>query len=315
MKWFVAFVALVACSVAHAQFPAKPVRMIVAFSAGSETDYLARTVSQKLSDAWGQQVVVENRAGAGGLLAAGNVAQAPGDGYTLLTHSMGFAIAPSLHEKLPYDPRDLVGVSQIAGVPNVLVVAPGQGIASVKELIESARKQPGKLTFGSAGVGSGMHINGEQFRLAADIQVVHVPYKGGPEALTDLLAGRISFVFSPIGIALPLVKDKKLAALGVTPATRSQVLAEVPTIAEAGLAGFEFDTWYGVFMPASTPRAIVAQISQDIGRALRQPDVQERFATRGIAPKPSTPEEFDAFVRAETAKLGKIIKAAGVKAS
>jgi len=313
MKWFVAIVALAASSFAQAQFPAKPVKMVVAFSAGSETDYLARTVSQKLSEIWGQQVVVENRPGAGGLLAAQNVAAAPGDGYTLLTHSMGIAIAPSLHEKLPYDPRDLAAVSQIAGVPNVLVVAPGHGIASVKELIESAKKQPGKLTFGSAGVGSGMHITGVQFNLSADVNTVHVAYKGGPEALTDLIAGRISYVFSPIGLAVPMVKEKRLMALGVTPATRSQVLADVPTIAEAGLPGFEFDTWYGVFMPASTPRALVAQISQDIGRALRQPDTQDRFTTRGITPKPSTPEEFDAFVRAETAKLAKIIKAAGVK--
>jgi len=315
MKWLVAIVALAACSFAHAQFPAKPVKMVVAFSAGSETDYLARTVSQKLSDLWSQQVVVENRPGAGGLLAASAVAAAPGDGYTLLTHSMALAIAPSLHQKLPYDPQALTGVSQIAGVPNVLVVASGQGIASVKELIESARKQPGKLTFGSAGVGSGMHINGEQFRLAADIQVVHVAYKGGPEALTDLLAGRISFVFSPIGIALPLVKEKRLAALGVTPATRSPVLPDVPTIAEAGVGGFEFDTWYGIFLPVSTPRALVAQISQDVGRALRAPDVQERFTARGIVPKPMAPDEFDAFVRAETAKLAKIIQAAGVKAN
>jgi tripartite-type tricarboxylate transporter receptor subunit TctC len=288
--------------------------MIVAFTAGSETDYLARIVSQKLSERWGQQVVVENRPGAGGVLASGLVAAAPGDGYTLITHSMAHAIAPAIHLKLPYDTlRDFAAVSQIAGVPNVLVVAPGQGMNSVKDLLALARQRPGQLTFGSAGIGSGMHINGEQFRLAANIDTVHVAYKGGPEALTDLLGGRISYVFSPIGIALPLIKDNKLLALGVTPAARSPALPDVPTIAEAGVPGFEFDTWYGIFAPGTTPRALVNQISADVGRVVKLPDVQERFATRGAVPKPSTPEEFERFVRAEMEKLAKIIKAAGVK--
>ena len=314
MRWVsIAAATLVVCAAAHAQYPTKPVRMIVAFTAGSETDYLARIVSQKLSEQWGQQVVVENRAGAGGVLATSAVLAAPADGYSLLTHSMAHAISPAVHAKLPYDVRDLAGVSQIAGVPNVLVVAPGQGISSVQDLVAAARQHPGQLTFGSAGIGSGMHINGEQFRLATDIQVVHVAYKGGPEALTDLLGGRISFVFSPIGLALPLVKEKKLVALGVSPAARSPALPEVPTIAEAGVPGFEFDTWYGIFAPAAVPRPLIAKISQDVATVLAQPDVQERFATRGAVPKPSTPEEFDNFIRAETAKLGKIIQAAGIK--
>ena len=160
-----------------------------------------------------------------------------------------------------------------------------------------------------------MHINGEQFRLAADIQVVHVAYKGGPEALTDLLGGRISYVFSPIGLALPLIKDRKLVALGVTPAARSAALPGVPTIAEAGVPGFEFDTWYGIFAPAATPRRIVAQVSSDVSRVLKLADVQERFASRGAVPKPSRPEEFDSFVRSEIDKLGRLIRAAGVEAN
>jgi tripartite-type tricarboxylate transporter receptor subunit TctC len=316
MRWLsITAAALFVCGAAHAQYPTKPVRMIVAFTAGSETDYLARIVSQKLAEQWGQQVVVENRVGAGGVLASSAVLAAPADGYTLLTHSMAHAISPAIHAKLPYDVRDLAGVSQIAGVPNVLVVAPGQGMASVGELIAAARQRPGQLTFGSAGIGSGMHINGEQFRLAADIQAVHVPYKGGPEALTDLLAGRISFVFSPVGLALPLVKDRKLIALGVTPAARSPVLPDVPTIAEAGVPGFEFDTWYGVFASAATPKALVAKISSDIAHALALPDVKERFGTRGAVPKSSTPDEFDNFIRSEIAKLGKIIKAADIKSN
>jgi tripartite-type tricarboxylate transporter receptor subunit TctC len=308
--------ALLLCAAAQAQstYPSKPVRMIVAFTAGSETDYLARIVSQKLAEHWGQQVVVENRPGAGGVLASGLVATAPGDGYTLITHSMAHAIAPAIHSKLPYDTlRDFAAVSQIAGVPNVLVVAPGQGMNSVSDLVTLARQRPRQLTFGSAGIGSGMHINGEQFRLAAGIETVHVAYKGGPEALTDLLGGRISYVFSPIGLALPLVKENKLVALGVTPAARSPALPDVPTIAEAGVPGFEFDTWYGIFAPGTTPRGLVAQISADVARVVKLPDVQERFATRGAVPKPSSPEEFDRFVRSEMEKLAKVIKAAGVK--
>lgn len=229
---------------------------------------------------------------------------------------MAHAIAPAVHTKLPFDTlRDFAGVSQIAGVPNVLVVAPSLGANTVKDLIALARQRPGQLTFGSAGIGSGMHINAEQFNLAAEVRAVHVAYKGGPEALTDLLGGRISYVFSPIGLAIPLVMDRKLLALAVTPATRSSALPDVPTIAEAGVPGFEFDTWYGIFAPAATPRGIVAQVSSEIARILALPDVQSRFGARGAVPKPSTPEEFERFVRAEIGKLAKIIQAAGVKAN
>jgi tripartite-type tricarboxylate transporter receptor subunit TctC len=299
---------------AEAQFPAKPVRMIVAFTAGSETDYLARTVSQKLSEQWGQQVVVENRPGAGGVVASQMVATAPADGYTLFTHSMGHAISPAVHARLPYDTlRDFAPVSQIAGVPNVLVVSPSLGVSSIRDLLARAKQHPGDLTYGSAGIGSGMHITGEAFNVDADVKTVHVAYKGGPEALTDLLAGRISYVFAPIGIAIPFVKDKRLLALGITTASRSPALPEVPTIAEAGVPGFEFDTWYGIFAPGATPKPLVAQISADVRKALSSPEVRERFATRGAVPKPSTPEEFDKFVRSETDKLGKLIRAAGVK--
>ncbi len=249
------------------------------------------------------------------MLASGIVAAAPGDGYTLFMHSMAHAIAPAVNPRLPYDTlRDFASISQVAGVPNVLVVPAAGGVQSAKELIARARQRPAVVTFGSAGIGSGMHINGEQFRLAADINLVHVPYKGGPEALADALAGRIDFVFSPIGLAIPMVRDRKLLALAVSTATRSPALPEVPTLAEAALPGFEFDTWYGVFAPAATPRAIVQQISADVNRVLNLPDVRERFSTRGAVPRGSAPEEFDRFVRAEVEKLAKIVKAAGVKA-
>jgi tripartite-type tricarboxylate transporter receptor subunit TctC len=315
MKSVAAIAALVmAGTCAEAQvFPAKPVRLVVPFTAGSETDYLARIVGFKLGESWGQQVVVENRPGAGGVLATSIVAQAPGDGYTLLMGSMAHAVAPAIHAKLPYNPlRDFAAISQVAGVPNVLVVPPS-GAKSVKDLIAAAKQRPGRLTFGSAGMGSGMHINGEQFRLAADISVTHVAYKGGPESLTDLLGGRIDFVFAPIGLAIPLVKDRKLLALAVSTSTRSPALPDVPTVAEGGVPGFEFDTWYGLFAPSATPRPITRQISADVGRILRLPEVKAQLTSRGAVGRPSTPEEFDGFVRAEIEKMTGIVKAANLK--
>jgi tripartite-type tricarboxylate transporter receptor subunit TctC len=308
---------LAAASTAHPQasFPVKPVRMIVAFTPGSETDYFARIVGQKLGERWGQQVVVDNRPGAGGVLASALVASAAGDGYTLFVHSMAHAITPAVYAKLPYDTRrDFAAVSQIAGVPNVLVVTPTQGPKSVKELIVLAKQKPGQITFGSAGLGSGMHINGEQFRLVADINVVHVPYKGGPEALNDLQGARIQFVFSPIGLALPLVRDKRLVALAVSTSTRAAALPDVPTVAEAALPGFDFDTWYGVFAPGATPGSLVSRVSTDVRAVLAAPEVADRIAARGAVVKPSTPEAFERFVRADVEKLAAIVKAAGVKA-
>ena len=315
MKFVIAIALLLAAPFAQAQaYPTKPVRLVVPFTAGSETDYLARIVGIRLGEIWGQQVVVENRPGAGGVLATGIVAAAPGDGYTLIMGSMAHAVAPAIHSKLPYNPtRDFSAISQVAGVPNVLVVSPA-GAKSVRELVAMAKAKPGVLTFGSAGIGSGMHINGEQFRLAADISVTHVAYKGGPESLTDLLGNRIDFVFAPIGLAVPLVKDRKLIALAVSTSTRSAALPDVPTVAEAGVPGFEFDTWYGLFAPSATPRAIIGKISADVGRVLNMAEVKSQLSSRGAVPRPSTPEEFDGFVKAEIEKMAGIVKAAGLKA-
>ena len=303
------------CFAQSQPYPARPVHMVVAFTAGSETDFFARVVGQRMSEHWSQQVVVDNRPGAGGTLAANLVAGAATDGHTLLLNSMAHAVTPAVYSKLPYDTlRDFAAISQVAGVPNVLVVAPAQGLRSVKELIALAKQRPGQLTYGSAGVGSGMHINAEQFRLAAEINVTHVPYKGGPEALTDTLAGRIHYTFSPMGLGLPFIKDKRLTPLAVSTASRSPALPDVPTVAEAGLPGFEFDTWYGLFAPAKTPRHVVTLLAQETRRILDIPDVRERFAVRGAVPKPSTPEQFERFVRAEIEKLGRVVRAAGLKA-
>ena len=263
-------------------FPVRPLRMIVAFTAGSETDFLARVVGQKMAENWSQQVVVDNRPGAGGTIAGAIVAGAASDGYTIFMNAMAHAVTPALYAKLPYDTlRDFAGISQVAGVPNVLVVSPSLGVKSAKELITLAKQKP--LTFGSAGVGSGMHINGEQFRFAADIRVTHVPYKGGPEALTDTLGGRIHYLFSPLGLALPMIRDNRLVALAVSTSSRAPALPDVPTVAEAALPGFEFDTWYGLFAPAKTPRPVLAQLSKEVARVLALADVRERFAVRRAA--------------------------------
>jgi tripartite-type tricarboxylate transporter receptor subunit TctC len=194
-----------------------------------------------------------------------------------------------------------------------VLVVPPSGARSLKDLLALARQKPGSLTFGSAGVGSGMHMNGEQFRIAADIRVVHVPYKGGPDALTDLLGGRIDFVFSPIGLAIPLVRDKRLLPLAISTSARSPALPEVATVAEAGVPGFDFDTWYGLLAPSGTPRERTRQISAEVVRILGTPEVRAEFANRGAVPRPTTPDEFDRFIKAEIEKMGGIVRAAGLK--
>ena len=300
---------------AQQTFPTKPIRMVVPFSAGSQTDILARLIGPKMGEHWGQQVVVDNRPSAGGTIAASIVASSPPDGQTLMLHSVGHAINATLYTKLPFDTlRDFAGVSQIASVPNVLVVAPGLGLKSVKDLIALAKQKSGQINFGSAGIGSGTHINGEQFKVAAGIDVVHVPYKGTPEALTDTMQGRIHFFFSPLVPALPFIREGRLVALAVSTSRRSPVIPDVPTVAEAALPGFDFDQWYGLLAPAKTPKPILEQLSKEVARILELPDVRERFQTQGAVAKPSTPQQFDAFIRSEITKLGKVIKAAGARA-
>jgi tripartite-type tricarboxylate transporter receptor subunit TctC len=300
---------------AQQKFPAKPIRMIVPFSAGSQTDLLARMIGQKMYENWGQQVVVDNRAGAGGRLASEMVLNANADGHNLLMVSAGHAVNASLYSKLPYDTvRDFSGITQVASVPNVLVVAPSQNIKSVKELIALAKQKPGQINFGSAGIGSGTHVNGEQFKLAAAISVNHIPYKGTPEALTDTATARITYFFSPLVPALPFIRDKRLVPLAVSTAARSPTLPDVPTVAEAALPGFEFDLWFGLLASSKTPRPIVTLLNKEIIRILSLPDIKERMLRDGAVPKTNTPEQFDAFIRAEVDKLGKVVKASGAKA-
>ena len=295
-------------------YPNRAVKIVVPFTAGSATDILARTVGQKLAEMWNQTVVVDNRAGAGGTIGAGVVAKSPPDGYTLMVHSAAHAVNPFIYPALSYDTlKDFVQVVPLAGQPNVLVVAPATGYKTVAELIADAKKKPGTLNFGSAGIGSGTHINGEKFKLAAGINVVHIPYKGTPEALTDTMAARVAYFFSPISAALPLVRDGKLLALGVTSAKRSSVLPNAPTIAESGLPGFDYNLWIGLFAPAGTPADVVEKINRDVQRVLREPDVRERMTALGAEAMAMSPAEFDKFMRAEMDDAAKVVKAAAIK--
>jgi tripartite-type tricarboxylate transporter receptor subunit TctC len=296
-------------------YPNRPVHVVVPFTAGSATDILARTFGQKLSEIWSQAVIVENRPGAGGTIGAALVAKAPPDGYTLLVHSAAQAYNPSIYPSLPYDTaKDFVAIAPLAGQPNVLVVAPAAGIQTVAELIAQAKQKPGQLNFASAGTGSGTHINGEKFKLAAGIDVVHIPYKGTPEALTDTMAGRVTYFFAPISAALPLVRDGKLRALAVSTAKRSSVLPNVPTIAESGLPGFDYSLWVGMFAPAGTPAAVVERIARDLRATAQAAEVKERLAALGAEPMPMTPSEFEQFVAVEIVDSAKVIKAAGIRA-
>ena len=299
---------------AQQPYPSKPIRMLVGFTPGSEIDVIARVVCQELAERLGQKIVIDNRSGAGGTVAGAIVAAAPADGYTLFVNSVAHAASSALYPGLPYDPlRDFAPVSQLTSAPNVLVVAPSQGLKTIKELIALARQKPGYFNAGHAGPGSGTHITGEMFRIALRIDVSPIPYKGTPDLLADTMTGRVHYSFSPIGSTLAFVKEKRLAALAVTTLVRTPLLPDVPTVAEAAIPGFEWDQWYGLFAPAKTPRAIVDQLSKEMGRVLGLPELKERVVLRGSVTKPSTPEQFDKFVRAEVAKIGKAIKDGDIK--
>jgi tripartite-type tricarboxylate transporter receptor subunit TctC len=307
---------LLAPAASQAQvYPSKPVKIVVPFTPGSATDILARTVGQKLGELWGQSVVVENRAGAGGTIGAALVAKSPPDGLTLLVHSAAQAVNPFIYPSLSYDTlKDFVQVVPLGGQPNVLVVAPSRGYKSVADLIADAKKNPGTLNFGSAGIGSGTHINAEKFKLAAGIDVTHIPYKGTPEALNDTMSDRVAYFFSPISAALPLIRDGRLVALGVSSAKRAGRLPEVPTIAESGLPGFDYNLWVAMFAPAGTPAEVVDKLNRDVNAVLREAEVRERLAGLGAEAMPMSPAEFDKFMRAEMDDAAKVVKAAGIKA-
>lgn len=296
------------------KFPNKPIRMLVPFSAGSQTDILARWTGEKMLDNWGQQVVVDNRPSAGGTVASQFVLLANPDGHTMMMVSTGHAGNATLYSKLPYDTiKDFAGISRVASVPNILVVAPALGVKSVKELIAAGKAKPGGFNFSSAGIGSGTQINGEMFRLMAGLTATHVPYKGAPEALNNVIGGGVQFTFSPVLVAAGQVKAGRVLALAVSTAKRSPMFPDVPTVAEAGLPGFDYDQWYGILVSAKTPRAIVRTLNQEVVRILNLPDIKDRMMTQGATPAPTTPEEFDAFIRTEVKRFAPVIIASGAK--
>lgn len=295
-------------------YPSKPVRVIVPYTAGSGTDIVARIVSEKLSELWAKPVVVENRPGAGGTVGTGVAAKSPPDGQTLLVNSVAYTLNPAIYSRLPYNtPGDLLEVSPLVSQPYVLVAGAPAGVRTVAELIALAKAKPGQLNFGSAGTGTGTHLVGEKFRVAAGIDVVHVPYKGGPEANTDTLAGRITYWFPPIGLALPLVGEGRLVGLGVSSAQRSSLLPDVPTISEAGLSGFEDNIWWGLWAPAGTPAGIADKIAKDVARALAAPDVRDRLTRFGAEPMRMTPAQFGRFVEKEIQEGARLVRAVGIK--
>ncbi|MFZ6006917.1 MAG: tripartite tricarboxylate transporter substrate binding protein [Nitrospirota bacterium] len=295
-------------------YPSKQVTVIVPYTEGSATDVIARIVSKKLSELWGQSVVVENRAGAGGTTGAGVVAKAPSDGYTLLISSSSHVVAPALYATLPYDPqKSFVDIAPLARQPFALVVGPTAGVKSVSELIAMLKAKPGQLKFGSAGTGSAAHLVAEKFKSAAGIDVAHVPFKGGPEANADTIAGKVTFWFPPVAMSLKPVKEGKLLALGVTSAKRASELPDVPTIAEAGLAGFEDNVWWGIWAPAGIPDGVANKLAKDVARAIASPDLREQFTKQGFEPMSMTSEEFAKFVRNEMEAAARIAKAAGIK--
>jgi tripartite-type tricarboxylate transporter receptor subunit TctC len=296
-------------------YPTKPIRWIVPFPPGGAMDVIARTLGQKMSESLGQQLVVDNRPGAGGLIGSDLVAKAAPDGYTVLIVSVGQAVNPSLYPKMPFDPiKDFEPVSLVAIVPNVLVVNPSVKANSVMDLIALAKAQPSKLTYASAGNGTSIHLAGELFAEMAKVDILHVPYKGSGPAVTDLIGGQVDLMFDSVTSAKPHIQAGKLRALGVTTAKRSSALPDVPTISESGLKGYEMSPWFAVFVPAKTPKPVVERLHSEITKAMKIPDVQTRFAAIGAEPLGSTPGELSAYLKAETERWTKIIRERGIKA-
>ena len=292
-------------------YPTRPIHFVVPFTPGSGTDIIARTVGEVMGRNMGQSVIVDNRPGAGGTIAAGAVAKGDADGYTVLIHSSGHALNPALYQNLPYDTlKDLTGVTPLAALPNVMVVSPSRGWKTMADLLAAARAKPGALNYGSAGNGSATHLNAEKFKLQAGIDALHIPFKGTPEALNDVMAGRIDWYFSPLSSALPLIKDGKLQALAVSTPTRAPTLPQVPTTVEAGVPGSEYTFWVGMIVSSQTPPALIRRLHDEAVKAIGSPEVKERFTQLGAEPLPMTPEAFNAYIRTEMESAARIAKAA-----
>jgi tripartite-type tricarboxylate transporter receptor subunit TctC len=297
------------------QYPAKTIRMIVPSAPGSGPDIMARTIGQKLNEAWGQPVVVEARPGAGGIIGSEAVAKAAPDGYTLIMGNAGsHSVNPGLYRKLPYDPlKDFSPIALVSSAPNILIVHPSLPVKSVKDLIALAKARPGELTFGSGGNGSTAHRSGVLFRTLAGIRIVHVPFKGAPAAVLGVITGEISMAILNLPPALPHVKNGRLKALGVSTSKRSAAVPDLPTIAESGLPGYSATAWYGVLAPAGTPREIIMKINAEIVKGLRTDEMKKRIASDGGEVIGSTPEEFTAVMKTDIAKWAKVVQASGAQ--
>jgi tripartite-type tricarboxylate transporter receptor subunit TctC len=308
---------LFAVGAANAQaYPSKPIRFVVPYPAGGPLDTVARLLAQKVSESVKEPIVVDNKPGAGGNIGADAVAKSPADGYTILMGAVAtHAINPTLYSSMPYDAvRDFIPVTQIASTPNVLVVNPSVPAGNVREFIAYAKANPGKLNFGSGSTGSAGHLAGELFKTLAGIEMTHVPYKGAAPAMNDLIGGQIQLMFDNLASALGQVRAGRVRALAVTTAARTSLAPELPTIAESGLPGFDINTWFGLFVPANTPREVVDRLHAEFTRALAMPQVKERLLALGAEPVGSQPAEFAAYIRTEAEKYARVIKASGARA-
>ncbi len=312
--WAVATIAALCALQASAQeFPARAIRIVVPSSPGGGTDILARQIATRLTERWGQQVVVDNRPGAGQMIGLELVAKAPADGYTLVVTATPLAINTVLFKKVPYDPiRDFAPVTQIAAMPNLLVSHPSLPARTVAQVITLAKARPGELTYSSSGIGTGPHLTMELFNYMTGVKIEHVPYKGTNPAMIDTISGHVQLLMSTLLPPLPHLKPGRLRAIAVTGATRVSSLPEVPTIAEGGVKGYEVVGWYGMAAPANTPRAVVNKLQAEVASILKAPETREKLAAEGAEPVGSTPDEFGAFVRAEIDKWSKVVKAANI---
>ena len=306
-----AFVA--APALAQGSYPNKPIRVVVPFAAGSTTDIIARAISDKMSQSMGQQLVVDNRSGASGTIGQGMVANADADGYTIMVHSSSHTVSPSTFAKLPFDTLTaFAGVTPISSTPNALVISPAKNIKTLQELLAVAKAKPGSMNFASAGQGSATHLNAEKFRMAAGIQATNIPFKGSAEAVSEVMSGRVDYYFSPIAPVIGQIKSGQLLALAVGSPRRASALPDVPTTAEAGVPGSEFNFWIGMMVPAKTPRDIVNRLHAEVLKALALPEVKERFVQLGADAWTLSPEQFDAYIKAEVVSNAALVKAAGL---
>ena len=295
-------------------WPVKQLRMVIPFTPGSGTDVVGRAVAERLGAALGHPIIVENRPGAGGTIGAGIVAKAEPDGYTILVQSSSHTVNPLTYSNLSYDTlRDLSAVTPLAALPNVLIIAPARGIRSVAELVAAAKAKPDSFNYASAGQGSATHLNAERFRLAGGFQGTHVPYKGTPEAVTDVIAGRVDYYFCPVVSAIPQIKDGRVLALAVGSPRRSSALPDLPTTLEAGLANSDYTFWVGMFVPSKTPREIVNRLYQETAKVLAAPELRKRLSDMGAEPMAMSPDQFDKYVADEIRSNAILVKAAGVK--